>query len=128
MGRSRTPDTPGCAPVTKDLSPHTIRAYKTDIAPFERHLAIRALVNQIDRDPLLAFMEEAAIAFSRRDMHGNVDWKRRGVGWNQMVVLDGRQQHHQPGTEVSVAGQRAGRVEPKDQGRKPCPRADRQAS
>jgi len=33
------------------------------------------------------------------------------------VVLDGRQQHHPPGTEVSVAGQRAGMLEPEDQGR-----------
>ncbi len=114
MGRSRTPDTPGCAPVTKDLSPHTIRAYESDLAPFERHLAIRALVNQIDQDPLLAFMEEAAIASSRRDMHGNVDWKRRGVGWNQMGAFDGRQQHKSPETEVDVAGHKAGRLEPKD--------------
>jgi integrase/recombinase XerC len=48
--------------VTKDLSPHTIRAYESDIAAFERHLGIRALVNQIDRDPLLAFMEEQRAA------------------------------------------------------------------
>jgi len=51
--------------VTKDLSPHTIRAYESDIAAFERHLGIRALVNQIDREPLVAFMEEQVIAFSR---------------------------------------------------------------
>ena len=84
--------------VTKDLSPHTIRAYESDIAAFEPHLGVRALVNQIDREPLVAFMEEAAIASSRRDMHGNVDWKRRRVGWNQMGVFDGRQQHLLPGT------------------------------
>jgi integrase/recombinase XerC len=48
--------------VTKDLSPHTIRAYESDIAAFERHLGIRALVNQIDRDPLVAFMEEQRAA------------------------------------------------------------------
>jgi site-specific recombinase XerD len=76
--------------VTKDLSPHTIRAYETDIASFERHLGIRALVNQIDREPLVAFMEEAAIASSRRDMHGDVDWKRRGVGWDQRGAFYGR--------------------------------------
>lgn len=44
--------------VTKDLSPHTIRAYDGDIVAFERHLGIRASVNQIDRDRLVAFMEE----------------------------------------------------------------------
>jgi integrase/recombinase XerD len=48
--------------VTKDLSPHTIRAYESDIAAFERHLGVRALVNQIDRDPLVAFMEEQRAA------------------------------------------------------------------
>jgi hypothetical protein len=32
------------------------------------------------------------------------------------VVLDGRQQHHPPGTKVSVAGHKAGRVEPEDSG------------
>jgi integrase/recombinase XerC len=44
--------------VTKDLSPHTIRAYDSDITAFERHLGIRALVEQIDRDRLISFMEE----------------------------------------------------------------------
>lgn len=44
--------------VTKDLSPHTLRAYESDIAAFERHLGVRAFVNQIDRDRLVAFMEE----------------------------------------------------------------------
>jgi integrase/recombinase XerC len=44
--------------LTKDLSPHTIRAYESDIAAFERHLGLRALVNQIDRGPLVSFMEE----------------------------------------------------------------------
>jgi integrase/recombinase XerD len=44
--------------VTRDLSPHTIRAYDSDIAAFERHLGIRAFVDQIDRDQLIAFMEE----------------------------------------------------------------------
>jgi hypothetical protein len=29
--------------------------------------------------------------------------------------LDGRQQHQSPETKVSVAGQRAGMIEPKDQ-------------
>ena len=48
--------------VTKDLSPHTIRAYESDIAAFERHLGIRALVDQIDRDRLIAFMEEQRAA------------------------------------------------------------------
>ena len=44
--------------VTRDLSPHTIRAYAGDIAAFERHLGTRAFVRQIDRDRLVAFMED----------------------------------------------------------------------
>lgn len=44
--------------VTKDLSPHTIRAYNSDIEVFGRYLGIRAFVHQIDRDCLVAFMEE----------------------------------------------------------------------
>jgi hypothetical protein len=31
----------------------------------------------------------------------------------------GRQQHKSPGTKVSVAGHKAGRIEPEDQGRDP---------
>jgi site-specific recombinase XerD len=48
--------------VTRDLSPHTIRAYDGDIAAFERHLGIRAFVNHIGRDGLVAFMEEQRAA------------------------------------------------------------------
>lgn len=43
--------------VTRDLSPHTIRAYDSDIAAFERHLDARALVAAIDREQLIGFME-----------------------------------------------------------------------
>jgi len=48
--------------VTKDLSPHTIRAYDSDITAFERHLGIRAFVDQIDRDRLIAFIEQQRAA------------------------------------------------------------------
>jgi len=43
--------------ITRDLSPHTLRAYETDIAAFERHVGGRAPVGRIDRDCLLAFLE-----------------------------------------------------------------------
>jgi site-specific recombinase XerD len=43
--------------VTRDLSPHTIRAYDGDIATFERHLGARAPVGRIDRECLLTFIE-----------------------------------------------------------------------
>jgi integrase/recombinase XerD len=44
--------------VTRDLSPHTIRAYSSDIGAFERHLGVRAVVGHIDRECLVTFMEE----------------------------------------------------------------------
>jgi site-specific recombinase XerD len=44
--------------VTRDLSPHTIRAYDSDIAAFERHLGGRAFVRNIDRDRLVGFLED----------------------------------------------------------------------
>jgi len=50
-------------------------------------------------------------SISPRGWDGNVE------GWGSGVVLDGRQQHHPPETEVGVAGHRAGMVEPEDEGR-----------
>lgn len=44
--------------VTRDLSPHTIRAYDGDIVAFERHLGTRALVDEINREQVVAFIEE----------------------------------------------------------------------
>src|ERR1700726_2984320 len=41
---------------TRDLSPHTIRAYDSDIAALEGHMGVSALVNRIDRDCLVAFV------------------------------------------------------------------------
>jgi site-specific recombinase XerD len=43
--------------LARDLSPHTIRAYDGDVAAFERHVGIGALVAQIDRDRVLGFVE-----------------------------------------------------------------------
>jgi site-specific recombinase XerD len=42
----------------RDLSPHTIRAYESDVAALERHLGTRGSVDQIDRECLVAFLEE----------------------------------------------------------------------
>src|ERR1700677_538496 len=58
-------------------------------------------------------------SISPRGWDGNVEGRGSGV------VLDGRQQHKPPGTKVGVAGQRAGMLEPEDQGRKPAVRRDR---
>lgn len=43
--------------VTRDLSPHTIRAYQADIVALERHLVTDAVVAQINRDHLVEFIE-----------------------------------------------------------------------
>lgn len=42
---------------TRDLSPHTIRAYGGDIVAFERHLGISASLDRIATDALLSFIE-----------------------------------------------------------------------
>lgn len=42
---------------TRDLSPHTIRAYDGDVASFERHLHADIEVGEIDRDLLISFVE-----------------------------------------------------------------------
>lgn len=44
--------------ITRDLSPHTIRAYNADLAALERHVGPRAIVEQIDRDCLVNFIEQ----------------------------------------------------------------------
>lgn len=42
---------------TRDLSPHTLRAYEGDVIAFEKHLGRRVQVRRIDRDCLVAFVE-----------------------------------------------------------------------
>lgn len=42
---------------TRELSPHTIRAYDSDIAAFESHLGPRSRVEGIDRDVLVSFVD-----------------------------------------------------------------------
>lgn len=42
--------------VTRDLSPHTIRAYDGDLATFERYVGARFEVEGIDRDSVIAFI------------------------------------------------------------------------
>jgi site-specific recombinase XerD len=43
--------------LTRDLSPHTIRAYDGDLVCFERHMGPRAQVDAIDRESLVSFLE-----------------------------------------------------------------------
>lgn len=47
---------------TRDFSPHTIRAYDSDIAAFERHLGPEAEVSKIDRTVILSFIEDQRVA------------------------------------------------------------------
>jgi site-specific recombinase XerD len=42
---------------TRDLSPHTIRAYDADLTSFERHLGTDVATAEIDRDDVIAFIE-----------------------------------------------------------------------
>jgi integrase/recombinase XerD len=43
---------------TRDLSPHTIRAYGGDLARFERYAGADIEVSEIDREGLISFVEE----------------------------------------------------------------------
>jgi site-specific recombinase XerD len=42
---------------TKDLSPHTLRAYEADVLALEQHMGQRVQVQRIDRDCLISFVE-----------------------------------------------------------------------
>ena len=43
--------------VAKDLSPHTVRAYKSDVAAFERAVGPGLRVEKIDEDVIVSFLE-----------------------------------------------------------------------
>jgi integrase/recombinase XerD len=61
--------------ITRDISPHTVRAYDGDIASLERFLGAGALVAQIDRDCVVSFMEEL-----RAKSLSSVSVRRRASG------------------------------------------------
>jgi integrase/recombinase XerC len=91
--------------VTRDLSPHTIRAYDSDIATFERHLGARANVVQIDQDRLVAFMEEQrAAGLSSTSIRRRASGLRGFCKW----LLSGRLLASDPwvGTTVAVGRSR----------------------
>lgn len=67
---------------TRDLSPHTVRAYESDIAALERYLGSSAEVGQIDRACLVDFMEEAkAAGLSSRSIRRRVSGVRGFCKW-----------------------------------------------
>lgn len=43
--------------VTRDLSPHTLRAYDGDLQALERHVGLRTRVGELDRERLVEFIE-----------------------------------------------------------------------
>lgn len=47
---------------TRDLSPHTVRAYDGDIAAFANYLGARSTVARIDQDRVVAFLEHQRAA------------------------------------------------------------------
>lgn len=101
--------------VTRDLSPHTIRAYDGDIAAFERYLGDHAAVSQIDQRRLLTFIEEQrAAGLSAKSIRRRASGLRGFCRWLQSVErLD-----EDPWAGASVAVGRARslpRVVPTDQ-------------
>jgi site-specific recombinase XerD len=90
--------------VTRDLSPHTIRAYDGDVAALERHLGSRLIVGQIDRDRLLAFVEtQRAAGLATTSIRRRVSGVRGFCKWlvaRRLLACD-------PWAGVSVAARRA---------------------
>src|SRR4051812_33344341 len=90
--------------VTRDLSPHTVRAYDGDIAVFERHLGVRAHVRVIDRDQLVAFIEaQRAAGLSSASIRRRASGLRGFCRW----LLSRRLLESDPWTGTSVAVGRA---------------------
>jgi integrase/recombinase XerD len=90
--------------VTRDLSPHTIRAYGGDIVALERHLGIRASVNEIDRDRLVAFMQtQREAGLSSTSLRRRASGLRGFCSW----LLACRLLDADPWTGVTVAAGRA---------------------
>jgi integrase/recombinase XerC len=90
--------------VTRDLSPHTIRAYNGDIAAFERHLGICAFVKHIDRDRLVAFIEDQrAAGLSSRSIRRRASGLRGFCKW----LLSSRLLDDDPWLGTTVAAGRA---------------------
>jgi len=68
--------------VTRDLSPHTIRAYDGDLAAFERHVGGEARVASIDRDVLIAFIEnQRALGLSSTSLRRRACGLRGFCAW-----------------------------------------------
>src|SRR4051794_40878204 len=74
--------------VTRDLSPHTIRAYDGDIAALERHLGVGAAVRNIDHERLVGFIEaQRAAGLSARSIRRRASGLRGFCRWLLTVEL-----------------------------------------
>lgn len=72
--------------VTRDLSPHTIRAYDGDIAAFQRYLGDRATIRQIDQRRLLTFIEQQrAAGLSAKSIRRRASGLRGFCRWLQSI-------------------------------------------
>src|SRR5665647_537928 len=68
--------------VAKDLSPHTVRAYESDIAALERHLGDLVAVSELDRGRIVEFTEALrADRLSPRSIRRRVSGVRSFCGW-----------------------------------------------
>lgn len=68
--------------VTRDLSPHTIRAYRSDIATFAHYVGGRAYVSRIDKERIIGFLEaQRAAGLSPRSIRRRASGLRGFVRW-----------------------------------------------
>lgn len=93
--------------VTRDLSPHTIRAYDGDVAAFGRHIGEQASVGSIDRDQLVGFVEaQQAAGLASTSIRRRASGLRGFCRWLiSQQLLDG-----DPWAGTSVAVGRARRL------------------
>jgi site-specific recombinase XerD len=74
--------------VTRDLSPHTIRAYDSDIVALERHLGSHAMVSEVNRDTLVTLMEaQRSAGLSPRSIRRRASGLRGFCRWLQSRTL-----------------------------------------
>jgi site-specific recombinase XerD len=86
--------------ITRDLSPHTVRAYESDIVTFERYLGIHARVDSINRDRLVAFLEQQqAAGLSSTSIRRRASGVRGFCRW----LLSRRMLHSDPWAGTSIA-------------------------
>jgi integrase/recombinase XerD len=86
--------------VTRDLSPHTIRAYNSDISAFERYLGARASIERIDHERIVAFVEaQQAAGLSPSSIRRRASGLRGFCSW----LLSSRLLSRDPWAETRVA-------------------------